>query len=57
MAGNSMAEEQFRAIFGGNDDKSIPERLKEMPNEKLIKVFILSKVFLRPHKYVCFTIF
>ncbi|WP_414151333.1 GH3 auxin-responsive promoter family protein [Acetobacterium carbinolicum] len=39
MAGNSMAEEQFRAIFGGNDDKSIPERLKEMPNEKLIKSF------------------
>lgn len=39
MAEERKPDEILNAILAGSEDKSIPELLKEMPNEKLIKSF------------------
>lgn len=41
MAEERKPDEILNAILAGSEDKSIPELLKEMPNEKLIKSFYL----------------
>lgn len=40
-----MQSEIFSQIFSGNEGKSLPEILKEMPNEKLIKCFYLTEKY------------
>ncbi|WP_373485782.1 GH3 auxin-responsive promoter family protein [Acetobacterium malicum] len=43
MEKDRIPEELSSAIFAGNDGKSIPELLKDMPNEKLIKSFYITE--------------
>lgn len=43
MVADRTPEEIFNTILAGSEEKSIPERLKEMPNEKLIKSFYLMQ--------------
>ena len=43
MEKNLMQTETFKEIISGNIQKSIPEILKEMPNEKLIQFFFEIK--------------